>query len=361
MSLFSSDFIYTPEFIYKIYSEIYFEKSAEKLKGNYELDTYLFCDIKDLEDKIIDRLFPDFQVLLSTLFEIIYNKKKLTEIGFNIDAPKNIMNKSKYMNSIYKFILNLLFYVSKNNVNKFAILSPSTEFNSCIKPEIDEVIKGINFNQKNNLEELTIQVKFYDLESINCFITEKLRILNLGNLDLKTLEYLCKSICSYKFNTSSNLEELAIGLNETVTEFSEDLKKSLYKLFNVKINNLTSLTLLTNLDLSDKKDYSNLLKLLNYNWISNYVITFSGGEEFNTDESMSKLQYIVPSNLGTKLLDKKTLKKIENHKDTTDSAFWYLRYKLRDKKVNKKIIFDILKFINIVKSPKLSPYYANKN
>ena len=65
-----------------------------------------------------------------------------------------------------------------------------------------------------------MQVKFYELESINCFITDKLRFLNIGNLDLKTLEYLCKSICSYKFNTSSKLEQLSIGLSETVTEFS---------------------------------------------------------------------------------------------------------------------------------------------
>ena len=57
------------------------------------------------------------------------------------------------------------------------------------------------------------------------------------------------------------MEELAIALSETVTEFSKDLKKWLYKLF----NNLTSLTLLKNLDLSNKKEYSNLLKLLNYN------------------------------------------------------------------------------------------------
>ena len=47
------------------------------------------------------------------------------------------------------------------------------------------------------------------------------------------------------------------------------------------------------------------------------MIAFSGGEEFNTDESSSKLQYIVPSNLRVKLLDKKSLKKIENHKNTT--------------------------------------------
>ena len=91
------------------------------------------------------------------------------------------------------------------------------------------------------------------------------------------------------------------------------------------------------------------------------MITFSGGEEKNTDESMSKLLYMVPSNLGTKLLDKKSLKKIEDHKDTTDSAFWYIRYLMRNKKVNKKMIFDILKYINIVKSPKLSHYYSNKN
>ena len=29
-------------------------------------------------------------------------------------------------------------------------------------------------------EELTIQMKFYELESINCFITDKLRVLNFA-------------------------------------------------------------------------------------------------------------------------------------------------------------------------------------
>ena len=361
MSLFSSDFMYTPEFIYKIYSEIYMDKSAENLKGNYEDDTYLFCDIKDMENKIIDRIYPNFQLLLSILFEIINKKQTLTEIGFNIDAPYNIMNKSKYMNSIFKFILNLFFYVSKNNISTFSILSPSTEFNSCTKPEIDELIEGINFNKKNKLEELTIQMQFFELESIKSFISTKLRILNIGNLDLKTFEYLCNSICSYKFNTTSCLEELSICLSNLVTEFSLDIKNLLCKLFNIKIKRLSSLTLLTNLDLSGKNEYSNLLELLNYNWIANYVITFSGGEEKNTDESMSKLHYIVPTNLREKLLDIKTLKKVENHKDETDSAFWYIRYLMRNKKVNKKMIFDILKYINIVKSPKLSHYYSDKN
>ena len=110
-------------------------------------------------------------------------------------------------------------------------------------------------------EELTIQMKFFELQSIKCFISTKLRILNIGNLDLKTFEYLCNSICSYKFNTTSCLEELSIGLSSLVTEFSLDIKNLLCKLFNIKIKGLTHLTLLTNLDLSGKNEYSNLEKL----------------------------------------------------------------------------------------------------
>ena len=86
------------------------------------------------------------------------------------------------MNSIYKFILNIFFYFSRNKINKLCIISPFTEFDSCIKPEINDLIKSINFPQNKLLEELTLQFKFNELESINCFISTKLRILNIGNL-----------------------------------------------------------------------------------------------------------------------------------------------------------------------------------
>jgi hypothetical protein len=60
------------------------------LKRNYGDNNYLFCDIKDMEGKILDELYPDFVKLLSVLFDIINSNKKITELGFNIDVPKNI-------------------------------------------------------------------------------------------------------------------------------------------------------------------------------------------------------------------------------------------------------------------------------
>ena len=373
MSLFSSDFIYIPEFIYKIYSEIHMEKSVNYLKRNYDEDTYLFCNIKDMENKILDQLYPNFVNLIATLFEIINNKKQFTEIGFNIDVPKNIKNKENYMNAIYKFILNAFFYVTRNEVTKFSILSPYTEFNSILKPDIDEVVKSINFSQHNSLEELTLQLNFVELQSIDCFIIPKLKILNIGNLDLVTLEYLCNVICSYRFNNESCLENFSIGLSNNITEFNPELKKLFLKIFQVKIKELETLTLLTNLDFTNKKEYDFLLSLLNYNWIHKYVITFNGsGEGYNTDEIAANMKFLVPNLLASKLVSKRELKVLEDIKDKTEFYYWGLKYmfnvKMKDnplvkenKKGNKKLIFDILKYINIVKSPELTHIYSIKN
>ena len=373
ISLFSSDFMYIPEFIFKIYSEIHIDNSANYLKRNYDEDTYLFCNIKDMENKILDQLYPNFVNLIATLFEIINNKKQFTEIGFNIDVPKNIKNKENYMNAIYKFVLNTFFYVKKNKIRKFSLLSPYTEFNSIKKPEIDEVVKSINFNQHNDLEELTLQLNFVELQSIDCFIIPKLKVLNIGNLDLATLDYLCKVICSYSFNNNSCLESLSIGLSNSITDFSPELKKLFAKIFQVKIKELESLTLLTNLNLAKKKEYEFLLSLLNYNWIYKYVITFHGSEDgYNTDESAAKMKFLVPNLLASKLVSKRELKAIEDIKDKSEFYYWCLKYmlnvKMKDnplvkenKKGNNKLIFDILKYINIIKIPELTHIYSIKN
>ena len=374
MSLFSSDFIYIPEFVFKIYSEIYLKDTRIHLKRNFNYDTYLFCEPRDMEDKILDEFYPNFVSLIATLFEIINNRKKITELGFNFDVPKNIVNRPNYMNAIFKFILNVFFYAAKNKITKLALLSPSTKFNSITKPELDEVIKSLDFHQNNKLEELTLQFNFCELESIKYFALPNLKILNIGNLDLLTLEKLTDVICSYRFNQNSNLQHLSLGLLNTIIDFSPELKKMLGKLFQIKIGQLESLTLLTNLDLSDKKEYDYLLKLLNYNWISKYVITFDDkGQEYNTDESMMKIKYLVPNKLLTKLVTKKEIKKIEDIQDKCDNAFWLLKYyfniKYKDdsknneknRRNNKKMIFDILKYISIDKNPELTHIYSMKN
>ena len=124
ISLFSADLTYLPQNIYMVYLDSFknIEEGNQELKKNFDSNTYLFNDLKEIEDKILDKLYKDFEHSLAELFEIINLKNNLIELGFNVDVPYNIRNKSKYMNAIYKFILNMLFYVSKHKIEKFYLL-----------------------------------------------------------------------------------------------------------------------------------------------------------------------------------------------------------------------------------------------
>ena len=372
LSLFTSDIVYIPQFLFKIYSEIISEKPVKLLKKNFDNETYLFCNIKDIEDKILDKLFWNFMNLLGTLFEILNNKKELTELGFNIEPPINIRNKPNYMNAIYKFILNTFFYVSRNKIKKFCVISPFTDLDSAAKPEINELIESVHFAQNKNLEELTLQIKFNELESIKCFLSTRLRILNIGNLDLKTFKYLCNNICTYDFNSKSDLEELTIELMNSITDFSTEIKILLERLFSIKINALSSLTLLTNLYINDKKQYLHLLKLLNYNWISEYTITFNEDcqENYNPDEHAATIKYMVPQKLVNKLCNMKIKKMMEadKNKSNIDEAYWVLKYLFNNKYTDnlknfnrtKRMIFDIIKYIHVIQTPTITNIYSRK-
>ena len=79
------------------------------------------------------------------LYEII-KKKNLKELGFNIDIPSNIINKDKYMNALFKFILNIFFYISKNKIKKFCLLSPNTLMDFRMVPVFRNLITMIDLS-----------------------------------------------------------------------------------------------------------------------------------------------------------------------------------------------------------------------
>ena len=86
---------------------------------------------------MLNHLSKNFIYNMQFLFHAIKKKRNLTELGFNFDIPLNIVNKEKYMNTIFKFILNILYHVSNSRIRKFCLLSPYT-FGSIIhSPSID--------------------------------------------------------------------------------------------------------------------------------------------------------------------------------------------------------------------------------
>ena len=158
----------------------------------------------------------------------------------------------------------------------------------------------------------------------------------------------------------------------SITDFSTEIKILLERLFSIKINALSSLTLLTNLYINDKKQYLHLLKLLNYNWISEYTITFNEDcqENYNPDEHAATIKYMVPQKLVNKLCNMKIKKMMEadKNKSNIDEAYWVLKYLFNNKYTDnlknfnrtKRMIFDIIKYIHVIQTPTITNIYSRK-
>ena len=391
MSLFSADLTYIPQSLYMIYSESFDSPNSEngnkELKKNFDENTYLFCEIKEIEDKILEKLFKPFVDNLAAFFEIVKSKHSLEELGFNFDVPFNIRNKSKYMNAIFKFILNIIFYASKQKIKKFCLISPYTTIDPVTKPGIDSLINNINFKKNKYYEELTLQMQFYNMESITSFLNSRLINLSLGNMDLYTFKTLCNYICKHEFAKSSSLKSLTIGLMESINEFTDEIKFLFRKLFGIKINNLYSLNLFTGLCLSDKKQYMDLLEVINYNWIIQYLITLDDNSKNvykKEKNALLNLRCLVPIFWEKKLEEHKNKKNRNKAKEIDYDIYCYLKYLFNNKykpyesykpkkpsernksypakdTIVKKILFDILKYLYVSQIPKVIHDYQDIN
>ena len=359
LSFFSSDIAYYPSFLYQLIF-IYFNINILN-KGGDPKDIYLFSDVQDIEEKIINKFFTFFRKDISVLFDIIKNKKNLEELGFNFDIPPNIQKNKKFMNLIFKFIMNALFLVSKRRIKKFCLLSPSTKIDYRINPDINYLLNNININNNIYLENLSLQLKFYKIEKIKNFISTRLKVLNIGDLDLTTLKILVNNICNYNFYKKSVLQKLSISILSEITRFNGDIKFIFENLFKIKMKNFVSLNIFTNIDINDKFQYLYLLKLLNNNWISEYRITFNKNSKNLLNENQNeikKLEYLVPHNLEIKLIENIIIKE---NPDKDDDAYWYIKYLFNkvdkehfaDDERIKQMIFDILKYIYFVRNPKV--------
>ena len=368
MSFFSSDVTYFTQCLYKL--------CRGAIDDNYLIENdEIAYNNADIEEKILKAFSFHFKTHLLVLFDIFQKMDNLEELGLNFDIPNNLVNKSFYMNSIFKFILNILFYFSNNKtIKKFCLLSPKSVFNSKLILNIDNIISSIKIDNSPLLTDLSIQFQFYHIENINNFVSTRLKILNIGDLDMDTFKTLCNNILSFSFNKNSSLEKLSIGLVKSITDFNIELKLLLRKLFNIKIKNLISFGLYTNIYISDEMEYDYLLKILNNNWISQYTIFFNDKSKpqiKNLSKDVKNLRFFIPHHLEGKLLESDDIMKmqdnpvileIDSNKDFNDEAFWSLEYIFKKVHVDeftneqriKDIVMGILKYLYFIKVPKIN-------
>jgi len=352
LSLFSSDATYLNQSIYKIYYQNFDEKKAS-------------ISISE----IINLLLPFFIENLEVLFELI-KIKDYKQIGVNFDTPDIIEVNNSYMNTIFKFLMNILFLVDNPGsfVEKLIILSPSTKLDSRYLPSIENILEDINFNENNKvLTELSLHMQLYMIKNIKNLITERLILLNIGDCDMYTFRELTKFLTSAKFCTKSSLKKLSISLLDSIIDLSKEIRRILERIFSIKIKQLTELNIYTNIYISNIAD-SKLLKIFESNWISKCRLLLNINNEKDIrllDEGKNSIKYLVPRCLENLLLSNDELvirnkiffSKEKNNiyeYDNDDIIYWILTQYINKKNINqnitKDIVFNILKYIYFTKN-----------
>jgi len=350
ISFFSSDATYLRQTIYKIYYQNLGSKAISI-------------------SEIIDMILPRFIDNLEVLFELI-KLRDFKKIAVNFDTPSLIEVNNAYMNTIFKFIMNLLFLVDNPNsrIEKLVILSPSTKFDSRFLPSINNILEDINFNENNKfLTELSLHLQLFIIKNIKNLITERLKILNIGDCDIFTFKELTKFLTSYNFSKKSSLEQLSISLLNSIIEYTNEINKIFCKLFSIKIKQLISMNIYTNIYINNEK-YFELIDIFKNNWISKYRFIFNPKSEIDINYlnkvKNNNLFYLVSHSLESKLLSNEELvlkNKIFNNKnsiewDKEDSLYWIMwqifyhknKNKIKEKKIKKTTlkdnIFNTLKY-----------------
>ena len=353
ISLFSSDSSYFPQFIYKIYK---LNKENKLMKK--KLNDGKSLDFK-IEDMFFKKIFPYHTKYLKYFFEILKNKK-LKTFGLNLSIPSQIIKDDKYLMVFIKFILNiLLLYLGEDesNAQELIILCPNLVINGSNLLIFDKFLKNLNNNKI--ISNLNIQIKFYNIINIHKLISEKLEILKIGDLDFFSLKCLINNITKYKFCKNSNLNSISISLNRTIRELNEDLKLILAKLFNIKIRNLSSINLFTNIEIHNKKDFKEIISLLEDNWISSYILIFNKNSNkiINDNKNLIKdILCIIPKNKTVKNMNN------DNTEDISEKIQFYLKVIFNKKYGSKsfdfftikKLISTILKYIYKSKEASIS-------
>ena len=333
------------------------------------------------ESSLLNELLPYFVENLEALFELIRTKiDKFEILSFNFDIPEIIAINQRYLLVILKFILDILFLVDnhKSLIKKLVILSPKTILDSRHMLSIENIIDSINMDVNNRqINELSLQFQFYQIKSINNFVSHNLTSLKLGDMDIPTLKVLTQFLCSYKFFQTSNLRTLTIGLLYFITYFNKEIEFIFNEIFSIKIKTLIEITVYSNIIIKDQNTFN---KILENNWISSCNLLLNEKSEsfwkqdlLNTKNNKikhKKILYLLHHELEEEKLTPNEVmlrKKIKMTQTDCKIAF-YLRYILifkysKEKQIKlsyydqKNIVFNILKYLFFTKKAKIEYKY----
>ena len=313
ISLFNSDEYYSPCSLFKLQNDM-------KKKNNfYNIQSKKNIIYKDNQNKDIDyyilnnNLLKYFEINMNKFFYLLLkNKDKYHELCFFINLPTIILDNQYFLNIILKFVFNIIIMIENSNLTTFKIISSNLKFNSNLTPIINDLLNRINYN-KNKIENLSLKLKFYKC-NLNNLINERIKILNLGDLDIYTFNNFLDLYKNKKI--FSNLISIKITFNNSVINY-EDNKNNINEFLKFSHENLKEKMLLTQMKVNNKNNMLELINIVYYKTTNKYILVtinklnesnFINAESiiiFNIKKKLQAILKIINNKKYIKLNDKK--------------------------------------------------------
>ena len=300
----------------------------EEMAKNFEyIDIDIFLTYK--------KLYNDFSLNISKLFFILTKKQNLKELILLFDIPFILRVNDMYTIIFLKLIINIITMISHNDnkIETLKIISPSLPLDNSFFPLLSDLLQLNSCKDNSTLRNFTFQFKIYQCINLSYIISNKIKILFLGDLDEITFNSLIKDYKKPDFIKFSELISIKINLNLTVI-LLDNILQSCVDYLQYSPPNLKEKVLLSNMTTDNKNIMKSLINSLFFktNSVDNVLINFAKSAENIYLTALSEIN--VENNIVIKYIDQVIFNKRRNIKKMFENIISE-EYK---KKFNKSII-----------------------
>ena len=333
LNIFPPEIYFQPSILYKLCNSL-------KINMKPIFDKNNFCNINknDIDLLLINSLLEQFEQNMNLLFFALKNLSKIQELYFNFNLPSLILDNAKYITILLKFFYNLILLVfcSKEKYKIFSFISPFLLLDARTNEQIENLLNLV-YEYKNNLIELTLQLRLLKIENLSFLINNNLQYLYLGNFDLYTFDYFCNIFEDKNFVNSSKLKTIKLSLQNSITKYSL-VKNSIQKYYKAIMKNLKEKTLYSFIEI-EIEEFNDLLYLISYDSIQTHLFEFKESQKFNNLELLNYNNIEIPYISYKFQIHRKMIKKVID------------KYINKDKfeRINLKIFNKVLSFLYLNK------------
>ena len=294
----------------------------------------------EIDKILLQKLLPQFEQNLRTLFFVIKEKTAIKEIVFYMKLPNIIANDERYKNILMKFFFNLLIinYLSKHQYTSFSFIAPrlildmrnlsgiEVIFKSALRKRkiIEEFYEGnsakngqkieknvknkeaeddvLNIDQEmrdensddnfeidnkfieqikpdNTMKRLTLQIQIRQVKLMSSLVTKNLTYLYMGDFDIESFCHFCRLFKDIDFTRSSQLTMIKLSLSSLVSKYNL-VRKGLVDFYGTFIKSLTEEGLYTKIEITNE-EFEDVANMINYNSVLTNCFEFKENEKIS--------------------------------------------------------------------------------